>query len=248
MNHFLDICKRSAGKAVLVFLLLAAVVIALSYLPNFDEHALALAIRDEGAWGVFLFIVITAVGSALGVPRQGLSFAGGYAFGALFGLTFATLGTTLGCASSFFLTRRFGKPFLPVRFSARMRALDAFVADAPFSMTLTVRCMPFGNNALTNVLAGMSSIPPLGFIAGSFVGYIPQNFIFALLGSGMRVDPFWRVLVAALLFVAALGVGVLLFRRHRALGAASRQGFQIPDTEGANGVASGSERRNDAPL
>ena len=216
MSQFWDICKWAAGKGVLVFGVLAASVVAIRYLPGFDEHALALSIRDEGAKGVFLYILITAVGSALGIPRQALSFAGGYAFGAMYGVCFATLGTTLGCAGSFFCTRKFGKPFLPVRFTERMRALDAFVAEAPFTMTLTVRCMPFGNNALTNVLAGMSSIPPLGFIAGSFVGYIPQNFIFALLGSGMRVDPFWRVLIAALLFAAALGLGIFLFRKHKA--------------------------------
>lgn len=211
--------KGLAGKTALVFLLLAALVVALHYLPGFDEHALALHIRDKGAQGVLLFIAVAAVGSALGIPRQALSFAGGYAFGALLGLVYATIGTTFGCAGGFFLARRFGKPFVPARFARRMEALDAFIARAPFSMTLTVRLMPFGNNALTNVLGGISSIPPLGFIAGSCIGYIPQNFIFSLLGSGMRVDPFWRVLTAAVLFVLAMGMGIFLFRRHRALAA-----------------------------
>ncbi|MCC8193536.1 MAG: VTT domain-containing protein [Deltaproteobacteria bacterium] len=217
MKRFRDFCKRAAGKTVVVFLLLSALVVAVQYLPGFDEHALALHIRDQGARGVFLFIAIAAVGSALGVPRQALSFAGGYAFGAAWGVLFATAGTTLGCAGSFFLARRFGKPYLPKRLARRMEILDAFIAEAPFSMTLTVRLMPFGSNALTNVLAGMSSIPAAGFIAGSCVGYVPQNLIFSLLGSGMRVDPFWRVLVAAVLFASALLVGIYLFRRHRAL-------------------------------
>lgn len=211
--------KGLAGKTVLVFLFLAALVVALHCLPGFDEHALALHIRDKGARGILLFIAVTAVGSALGIPRQALSFAGGYAFGALLGLLYATIGTTLGCACGFFLARRFGRPFIPARFARRMEALDAFIAAAPFSMTLTVRLMPFGNNALTNVLGGLSSIPPLGFIAGSCLGYIPQNFIFSLLGSGMRVDPFWRVFVAGVLFVLAMGLGIFLFRRHRALAA-----------------------------
>ncbi|SBW09923.1 putative Membrane protein [uncultured delta proteobacterium] len=211
--------KGLAGKTGLVFLLLAALVVAVHYLPDFDEHALALHIRDKGVRGIALYIGIAAVGSALGVPRQALSFAGGYAFGAFFGLLYGTLGTTLGCAGGFFLARQFGRPFIPARFTKRMEALDAFIAAAPFSMTLTVRLMPFGNNALTNVLGGISSIPPLGFIAGSCIGYIPQNFIFSLLGSGMRVDPFWRVLIAAILFVLAMGIGAALFRRHRALAA-----------------------------
>lgn len=216
MHRFWDTCKHAAGKAGVLFLVFAIVAVVIHYLPDFNEDALALYVRDKGAFGVAAYIVVTATGSALGFPRQGLSFVAGYAFGAFFGLVYATLGTTLGCAVSFFLTRRFGKPFLPSRFALRMKRFDDFVSAAPFSMTLTVRCMPFGNNALTNVLAGVSSIPALGFIGGSFVGYIPQNFIFSLLGSGMRVDPFWRVFVATALFVLALGIGIFLFRRHRA--------------------------------
>ena len=215
MCRFGAIGKSSAVKIGFLFLLFTAAVVLVRHLPGFDEHALAMHIRDKGAWGVVLFVGATAVLSAVGVPRQALSFAGGYAFGALYGVLFATLGTTLGCAGSFFLTRYVAKPFLSERFSRRMKALDAFVAKGPFTMTLTVRLMPFGNNALVNVLAGISSIPSLGFIAGSCIGYVPQNFIFALLGSGMRVDPFWRIFVSAVLFVLALLLGGILYLKHR---------------------------------
>lgn len=215
MNRFREMCRHSAGKAAVLFVALTLAVIIVHYLPDFDENALARSIRDKGMPGVALFIAVTAVGSALGFPRQGLSFAAGYAFGALYGVIFATLGTLLGCACSFFLVRRFGKPFLSLRFSKRMERVDAFVAGEPFSMTLTIRLLPFGNNALFNIVAGLSSIPPTGFLAGSLVGYIPQNLVFALLGSGMRVDPFWRVLVSAVLFVFALGIGLILYRRHK---------------------------------
>lgn len=208
------LCKRIAGKAGILFLLCAAAAVGIHYLPGFDEHALALYVRGKGACGVLLYVLATAAGSAVGIPRQGLSFVGGYVFGAFVGVALATLGTTLGCALGFFLARTLGRPFLPRRFARRMEKFDAFIAGAPFTMTLTVRCLPFGSNALTNVLAGVSSIAPGSFIAGSCVGYIPQNLIFSLLGSGMRVDPFWRIFAAACLFVLAAGLGAMLLRRH----------------------------------
>ena len=219
MKNFHEPYKRTAVKAVLVFFVLSVLVVALRALPGVDEHALALFIRGKGAWGTFLFVAIAAVGSALGVPRQALSFAGGYIFGAGWGVFFATLGTAIGCAGSFSLARRFGRAYLPIRFSKRIETLDAFISQSPFCMTLTVRLMPFGNNALTNVLAGMSSIPALGFLVGSCVGYIPQNLVFSLLGSGMRVDPLWRMSISAFLFILAMTVGIFLFRRYRALAA-----------------------------
>lgn len=217
MNRFWTFRRGTTGSMGLLFLVLAIGVGIAHYLPDFNENALAEHIRGKGAYGVLLYIGITAAASALAVPRQGLSFIAGYAFGALYGTLFATIGTTLGCALGFFSARFIGKGFVQRRFAARMRRLDAFIAASPFTMTFTVRCLPFGNNALTNILAGVSSIAPLGFIAGSCLGYIPQNFIFSLLGSGLRVDPFWRVCLAAALFVLAAALGLHLFRRHRAL-------------------------------
>lgn len=199
-----------------MFLALTAIVVAANCAPSFDENALADYVRGKGAFGVLLYVGAAALGSAAGIPRQGLSFVAGYAYGAFYGLVFATCGTILGCAGSFFLARFVGKPFMTQRFASRIRRLDAFIASAPFTMTLTVRCLPVGNNAATNIIAGLSSIPALGFIAGSFVGYIPQNFIFALLGSGIRVEPFWRAFIAAVLFASAAALGVMLFRRHKA--------------------------------
>lgn len=216
-GRFQVIGRRVAGTAGITFLSLAAVVVMIHLLPDFDEHALALYVRGKGISGVAVYVLAAAAGSAVGIPRQGISFVAGYAYGAFLGLVYATLGTTLGCAASFFLTRRFGRPYLPERLAERTKRLDAFVSSSPFAMTLTVRCLPFGNNALTNVLAGFSSIPAAGFIGGSLVGYIPQNFIFSLLGSGMRVDPFWRVFAAAVLFAAALALGGYLLMRHKAV-------------------------------
>ncbi len=50
----------------------------------------------SGYMGGFLYVCSVAVLICLAVPRQLLSFAGGYAFGPLFGAVFATLGVTLG--------------------------------------------------------------------------------------------------------------------------------------------------------
>lgn len=215
MSRFRNFDGKLVGRAGLLFLACSALVALIHFLPDFDEIALGEYVRGKGPAGVAVYILVTAVGSAVGVPRQGFSFVGGAVFGAVPGLIYATAGTTLGCAASFYLIRRFGRPYVTERFSRRLQKFDNVVSASPFSMTLVVRCFPVGNNALTNALAGVSSIPARWFIAGSLLGYIPQNFIFSLLGSGMRVDPFWRTLAAAALFAVSLGIGIALFRRHK---------------------------------
>jgi uncharacterized membrane protein YdjX (TVP38/TMEM64 family) len=82
-------------------------------------------------------------------------------------------------------------------------------------MTLVIRCLPVGNNLLTNLAAGVSNIPAATFIGGSFIGYIPQTLIFALLGSGVRVDPVWRTTISGLLFAVSTLLGWMLYRRYR---------------------------------
>jgi uncharacterized membrane protein YdjX (TVP38/TMEM64 family) len=82
-------------------------------------------------------------------------------------------------------------------------------------MTLVIRSLPVGNNAVTSLMGGLSAIPFPPFLAGSFLGYIPQHLVFAILGSGLRVDPFWRVAISAVLYLCSTAFGYLLYRRHR---------------------------------
>jgi len=53
------------------------------------------------------------------------------------------------------------------------------------------------------------------FFSGSTLGYMPQMLIFSLLGSGARVDEFWQVVLAMVLFVVAAVIGGYLYRKYR---------------------------------
>jgi uncharacterized membrane protein YdjX (TVP38/TMEM64 family) len=76
--------------------------------------------------------------------------------------------------------------------------------------------MPVGNNLALNLLAGMSGIAALPFLAATAIGYLPQTLVFALLGKGVRVDGGWQIGIAAAMFAASIALGVWLWRRHRA--------------------------------
>ena len=152
---------------------------------------------------------------ALSFPRQVVAFLGGYAFGFVAGTALATLATLIGCIGGFFFSRWLGRSWVQRRFPGRIRKLDGFLHEHPFSMTLVVRLLPVGSNALTNLLAGVSSVRALPFFAGSTLGFLPQNLVFALAGSGVNLDPAVRLSVAAILFVISSLLGIWLYRRHR---------------------------------
>ncbi|MDE0539706.1 MAG: SNARE associated Golgi protein, partial [Rhodospirillales bacterium] len=83
------------------------------------------------------------------------------------------------------------------------------------SMTLLIRLLPAGSNFLTNLAAGVSSARFPLFLAGSAIGYIPQMVVFALLGSGINLDPGLRISASVVLFFVSAGLGIYLFRRVR---------------------------------
>jgi uncharacterized membrane protein YdjX (TVP38/TMEM64 family) len=75
--------------------------------------------------------------------------------------------------------------------------------------------LPVGSNVLTNLAAGISRARAAPFLAASFVGYLPQTIVFALVGSGVDVAPVLKIGMAALLFLASGVLGAYLYHRHR---------------------------------
>lgn len=202
-------------------LLLLASLVLMGFLAShlrvtdlLSQHWIDSEIRGQGGLGILLFLAVGGLATALSVPRQLVAFLGGYAWGFVAGTALATLATLLGCVFGFFYARWLGRGFVQRRFPGRIRVLDDFLRRHPLSMALVIRLLPVGHNASTNLLAGVSSVPALPFFLGSALGYLPQNLVFALAGSGVDLDPQWRLSLAVLLFVISSLIGVALYRHH----------------------------------
>jgi uncharacterized membrane protein YdjX (TVP38/TMEM64 family) len=172
-------------------------------------------VRGRGAAGELLFVAAGALMTAVGVPRQVVAFLGGYAFGAAFGTLLALVAAVGGCVAAFVYARVMGRSLVASRFPGKIRKVDDFLRDNPFTMTLLIRLLPAGSNLATNLVAGVSSVRAAAFVAGSAVGYVPQTLVFALAGSGVNLEPVTRIGLAAGLFVVSGALGVHLYRRHR---------------------------------
>lgn len=152
------------GLGLILSLALLGYLFNASDLGNsINESWIDARIRGHGVEGTLLFLMMGAIFTAVGLPRQIIAFLGGYAFGLLSGTLLATLAALLGCMITFFYARLFGRGLLRARLGARAGRFDAFIHDNPFSMTLLIRLLPVGNNLLTNLAAGISSIRPTAF-------------------------------------------------------------------------------------
>lgn len=205
-------------KAIVPFLVFA-MAIAVLHILELDEVLntswIDAHIRDHGWQGALLYTVLVAFFTALAVPRQLMSFLGGYAFGAVFGTLWATIGATVGCIMAFYYARIAARETLQRRFGRHVVKFDTFFASNPLSMSIIIRCLPLGNNLVTSMTAGVSSVPAPQFFIGSCIGYMPQNAIFALLGSGISVSPIMRTCISAILLIISSLLGYYLFKKYR---------------------------------
>jgi len=166
--------------------------------------------------GWLYYIGLGTLAMAVGMPRQLVGFAGGYAFGLVEGVLLTEVVSGMSCGLSFLYARLLGRDLVRHRFAERLTRFDAIIEGHAFTMGMLIRLLPVGNNLITNLLAGVSSAPLVSFLAGSLIGYLPQTVIFVLLGSGIHVQPVWSTAISVALFVASGLLGAFLYRRMRA--------------------------------
>ncbi len=216
---------RIAAKPALMLAGLLAVALVLRGF-GFDLRGAMDAAGRQGPPG---FLLIATLAGVAGVPRQVISLAGGYAFGFWAGTLLALVAEITACAVQFgwarLLGRQFAIRYLRRREGGRLDRFDRFLSTRAFTATLTLRLLPVGNNLVTNLLAGVSGVAVLPFMAASLIGYTPQTVVFALAGAGASVSSGGQLALAIALFAASAALGVLLLRQRPAASRLGTPGF-----------------------
>lgn len=170
----------------------------------------------RGGWkGELLFIALSTLLIALGLPRQIPAFAAGYAFGPLYGTALALIAQTTACGLDFIWARAVAREFCRRKFGARLVWVDKHLTRHPFTATLMLRLMPVGNNLILNLAAGLTSVRMAPFVAASTLGFIPQTLVFALLGKGSAQNHAYLLLLGGGTFLASALLGLFLLRKNR---------------------------------
>jgi uncharacterized membrane protein YdjX (TVP38/TMEM64 family) len=197
-------------------LLIILLVLVSSLLGDvLDRHWIDAHIRAQGLAGQGLFILASGLLMSLGLSRQLVAFLAGYGFGFAPGLLLSMLAVTAACVLTFTVARLLLRSFLLQHYNARIRRIDRFIHQHTFPVTLLFRLLPIGSNWMVNIAAGASDVRSLPFFLGSILGYVPQMLVFALVGSGTRLEKFWQVALAMALLVVAAALGYWLYGRYR---------------------------------
>ena len=169
-------------------------------------------------WGVWAWLAFAVAGTGLvsiGFPRIILAAVGGAMFGVVLGTLWSTVAAALAILAPFLYSRHLGRELVARRMGSRLQRFDELLGQHGFMVVMLIRLCPVGNNFLTNYLAGVSAIPLGTFLAASFVGYLPQSLIFALLGSGFADHPQLRLWGGAVMLAAFSLFFLWYFRRSK---------------------------------
>jgi uncharacterized membrane protein YdjX (TVP38/TMEM64 family) len=107
------------------------------------------------------------------------------------------------------------KPLVRKKFDKHSLRINTFLTNHPIRKTIIIRLLPVGSNVLTNLVAGSTSVSPRAFFIGSCIGYIPQMFIFSLLGKGMLMGSEWKIIGSVLLLSISSYLSFSLYKKHR---------------------------------
>jgi len=234
-NRTISAFRQIGPKLVAQGIVLIALLAAIGYLANaagFEDVLKSYSFSDDPSadWlhGRAAFLVVGAVLTAVGMPRQAVSFFAAYFFGLWPGFVLALAASGAGAAVGYGFARLYSS-FAERAISGRVNVARQIWAANAFVLTVIIRLLPVGSNLLANLAAGAGSIPFLRFIGGSVTGYVPQTLVFALLGAGVNVGSREQVALSVLLFVASAALGLWIYANYR-------KRLRSASPEGANGT------------
>lgn len=211
----LSVSFRSIAKPLLACVLIAIVFKVASLGHYADPVEIQHWLDEQGSWGWPLLFVVGSLLMLIGFPRQVVAFIGGSLLGAGLGTAVSTAMAGIACAITFMLSRIFLQHWVKRKFPRVIAKMHPLLSKKPYTSTLAIRLLPVGSNAITNIVAGASTIRGRAFVSASVLGYVPQMLTFALMGQGMEQMSSWQISVSLSLLVCSVLLGAHLCRWYQ---------------------------------
>ena len=133
---------------------------------------------------IFIFFSITWV--FVGGFCSPLAIFAGFIFGKWLGTVFLIIGMTIGATALYIFANYFLKKIIKDKFLNRYKNLEEKFKKSEFVYLLIYRFVGGIPFVISNVLPCIFNVKPFNFFWATFIGMIPQLFIFVSIGSGLE--------------------------------------------------------------
>lgn len=182
------------------------------------EHTVLLTLQDHfvglvnaaGPWGWMALILLLLAHSFVPFPLEFAAVAAGATYGFWLGGLLTWIGTILGGALSFWLSRRYGRPFLNKALNEQQRDWILVHSRNEGAVALLVsRLLPFISFTLVSYAAGFTQVSWITFLWTTAVGMLPITLLSVFYGANVDRMPIELVIAIPLIGI----VLVLAFYR-----------------------------------
>jgi uncharacterized membrane protein YdjX (TVP38/TMEM64 family) len=173
---------KRAGFAVLLIGLFAVVrLLPLNqWLEAFNEWESHL-----GPWGILIFIAAYVLATIMLVPGSILTVGAGFVFGLGWGLFAVSIGSTIGAALAFLISRFVARKKIEAiaKGNEDFRRIDKAIGEQGAKLILLLRLSPLIPFNLSNYFYGLTAVRFWPYVLASWIGMLPGALLYVYLGT-----------------------------------------------------------------
>lgn len=174
--------KEGAKFLIFVFIVLGVVLVI-----NFTDYAapeqIKLFLSDFGNISAIIFILITAIATAVSVPLTVFTFVGAVLFGIVEGTIVNSVAAILGSVLGFYFAKLLGRKFVQNVSGERLSGFQNAIKDKGFMIVFVWRLAPLIPFSVVNYAAGLSQIRFVDYFLATIAGQIPNTFVLTYLSA-----------------------------------------------------------------
>lgn len=181
--------KQGKDRLKTIAIIIAAVALLIVAQQFFDiQQRLIDAlnwIRDLGAIGPIVFIIIYIFAAVLFVPGSLLTLGAGFIYGVIKGSIFVSIASTLGATLAFIVGRYFARSWVSkqIEGNEKFQAIDEAVAEEGWKIVGLTRLSPIFPFNLLNYAFGVTQVSLKDYVVASWIGMMPGTVMYVYFGS-----------------------------------------------------------------
>ena len=130
-----------------------------------------------------LFVLSYVAVTGLSLPGAViLTLAGGFLFGAVWGMLFVNLGATTGATLAFLASRYLLRDWVERKFGKWLGPVQQGFTNNAFSYLMTLRLIPLFPFFVVNLVSGLTRMNVGTYVVATALGIIPGSFVYAYAG------------------------------------------------------------------
>ncbi len=178
--------KTKLTRLLVLILIVIGIALVIINRDQLDATALEQWVKNAGAAGPVVFMLLYAIGTILFFPGSVLTLTGGAIFGPILGTLYNLTGATFGATIAFLISRYLASDWVEQKTGGRLKQLKVGVEEEGWRFVAFVRLVPLFPFNLLNYALGLTRIKLSHYILASYIFMLPGAVAYTYLGYAGR--------------------------------------------------------------